>query len=112
VMLREFEEPNRKFHEAVGKIKKNVAAGGIDAGTNIYWNEMVPNMNLVFMHFDRMIALANEASLILNKGWEQLVGPVTKAYRAAIELLNQIVEYNRNIVAGETDQAQSQASFS
>jgi methyl-accepting chemotaxis protein len=110
-MLREFEEPHRKFHEAVGMIKKNVAAGGIDTGINIYRNEMVPNMNLVFMHFDRMIALANEASLILNKGQEQLLGPVTQASRAAIGLLDQIIELNRNIAAGETDQAQSQAVF-
>jgi methyl-accepting chemotaxis protein len=110
-MLREFEDPHRRFHEAVGKIKKLAAAGRNDEAIHVYQSEMVPNMNLVFSQFDRMTAIVGEARGVMQKIEEQLLGPVAQAQRTAIELLDQVVQFNRNESKTETAQAQSQAVF-
>jgi hypothetical protein len=57
---------------------------------------MVPNMNLVFSQFDRMTAIAGEAHDAMQKIEEQLLGPVAQAQRTAIEMLDQVVQFNRN----------------
>ncbi|MFO8085840.1 MAG: methyl-accepting chemotaxis protein [Desulfobacterales bacterium] len=110
-ILRKFEGPHRRFHEAVAKIKNNVEAGSIEEATRIYQNEMVPNMNLVFAQFERMTAIANEGVSTLNNGQVQLLGPVIQSQRNAVGLLDQIVEINRNVASVEVDQAHSQAVF-
>ena len=109
--LQEFEAPHRRFHEAVGKIKKMVAEGKTDEATDIYRKEMVPNMKVVFAQFDRMIGLANEALSTLNMAQEHLLGPVTQAQRTAIGFLDQILELNRNVAVTKVGQAHSQAVF-
>jgi methyl-accepting chemotaxis protein len=110
-MLQEFEAPHRRFHEAVGKIKKMVAEGRTDEAVDVYRKEMVPNMKVVFAQFDRMTGLANEALSNLNTTQEQLLGPVTQAQRTAIGFLDQILELNRNVAVTEVEQAHSQAAF-
>jgi methyl-accepting chemotaxis protein len=110
-MLQEFRAPHERFHEAAGKIKTMVAAGRTDEAINIYRKEMVPNMNVVFAQFDRMTALGNEALITLNTAQEQMFGPVIQAQRTAIELLDQVVQFNRNAATVQTDQAHSQAVF-
>jgi methyl-accepting chemotaxis protein len=110
-ILQEFRAPHQRFHESVGKIKKMAAEGRTNEAVDIYRKEMVPNMNMVFAQFDRMNTTANEALSNLNKVQEQLLGPVAQAQRTAIELLDNVVQFNRNLVAVETDQALSQASF-
>lgn len=110
-MLQEFSTPHQAFHEAVGKIKKLVASGKTIEAVEIYSREMVPNMKAVFAQLDRMTALANDAFSTLDKAQKQLMGPVTQAQRKAIELLDQVVEFNRNVAANQTVQAQTQAFF-
>jgi methyl-accepting chemotaxis protein len=110
-MLQEFEAPHRRFHEAVGKIKKMVAEGRTDEAIDVYRKEMVPNMNVVFAQFDRMTGLANEALSNLNTTQEQLLGPVTQAQRTAMGFLDQILELNRNVAVTEVEQAHSQSAF-
>jgi X-X-X-Leu-X-X-Gly heptad repeat protein len=110
-MLREFEDPHRRFHEAVGKIKKLVAAGGVDEAIKVYRNEMLPNMNQVFSQFASMTAFAMEANDIMYKAQEQAFGRVTEAQRTAIGFLDQILELSRKVAATEVNIARSQASF-
>ncbi|MCU0600622.1 MAG: methyl-accepting chemotaxis protein [Desulfobacterales bacterium] len=110
-ILQEFDGPHRRFHEAVGKIKKMVAEGRTEEAVDIYRKEMVPNMNVVFVRFDRMTGLANDALTTLNTAQEQLLGPVTQAQRTTIELLDKLVQLNRDVAVAQTSQAQSKAVF-
>ncbi len=116
VAARERYEEAWKVYEALPKSAEEIRL----------WNQFVPAWNVwraentKFVEMSREIdrlgvanpeQTANEALSYLNKAQEQLLGPVTQAANTAIELLDQIVKYNRDVAKDEIEQAQSQASF-
>ncbi len=103
--------PHRRFHEAVGNIQQQVAAGNMDQARTVYEEEMVPNMVETFGGFDRALALANEAAGTLAASQEQLLGPVERAQSSSMNLLGQLVQVNRDVAAQTTQEAHSASVF-
>ncbi len=97
-------EPHRRFHEALGKIKQVVNEGKLDEAQGLYASALVPVMQEVFKHFEAMLKTANDSEVEFNKAEEQLFGPVADKQRVAIDLLDQIVQLDRNDAA-ETSKA-------
>ncbi len=110
-LLRAFEEPHRRFHEAVGKIKTLVAEGKRDEAQKLYQTEMVVNMQEVFKSFGDMSGVANDSLAIMTGAREQLLGPATEAQRAALEHLDKIVQLNRDVAKDTAQDANANASF-
>ncbi|MEW6198814.1 MAG: methyl-accepting chemotaxis protein [Planctomycetota bacterium] len=108
-MLRDFATPHRHFHETVGKIKRLVSEGKRDEAEAVYQSEMVSSMQEVFKQFEGMLTLANEANATVAAAQEQVLGPVTVTQRAAGELLDKIVQINRDLANDEVVSSQSQA---
>ncbi len=107
-LLSDFDEPHRQFHEAVAKIKLLVAEGKTDEAEAVYRDEMVASMRQVFGLFDNMLAIANDSSVTLAAAQQQVFGPVTQTQRAANDLLDKIVEINRE--AAKNTAASSEAN--
>lgn len=110
-MIRGFEEWHRKFHQAVGQIKKLAAEGKRDEAEAIYKEQMVPSMEEVFRQFDGMLAVANNAATTLATAQQQMLGPMRERQDAAIALLEQLTQVNREGAAAEVQSSQSQAGM-
>jgi len=110
-LVRAFDAPHKRFHDAVGTIKRAVGSGAMHEANSLYQREMIPSMEAVFDAFGRMLALANESMALMEAAQAQMIGPVMEAQRTAIGLLDQLVEINRDIAAAEVDQAHSDAVF-
>ncbi len=110
-LLRDFEAPHRRFHEAVGKIKTLVAEGKRDEAQRVYQTEMVASMNHVFKDFDDMLAMANDSLVTMTKAQEQLLGPAANVQRRAFELLDQIVQVNRDEASAGIQSSQQEAAL-
>ncbi|WP_179953344.1 methyl-accepting chemotaxis protein [Desulfobotulus mexicanus] len=109
--LRDFETPHRRFHEAVGRIKEAVASGRTEAARQIFNNEMQPAMDGVFRSFAEMQAIADESVRIFEAMKEQALVVTAARERAALSILDQLVDINREIARTETENALSQAVF-
>ena len=109
-LIRNFEEPHRRFHEAVGRIKQNVIEGNLERAQEIYTTEFLGNMEAVFNQFDDILALANNAVELSNEAQELLLTDNAQAMRQAIGLLNNIVALNTEI-ADEEAEAASRLAF-
>ena len=109
--LREFVAPHRMFHEAVGRIKHLAADRKTAEAKDLYQSTMVPAMHEVFKGFAAMLVIANDSQALLKKAEELALGPVTQKQRAAVDLLDKLVEINREVTAREVEKAGSQATF-
>jgi len=103
-LLRDFDAPHRRFHEGVGKIKTLVAQGQREEAQQVYRTEMVVNMEHVFKDFEAMLAMANESNDLFASAESQLLGPLAQSQDAAIALLDQIVQLNRDLAHAEVEQ--------
>ncbi len=110
-LIRDFDAPHKRFHDAVGAIKRAVESGAMQEANSLYQREMIPSMEEVFGAFGRMLALANESMALMEAAQTQMLGPVMDAQRTAIGLLDQLVEINREVAAAEVEQAHSDAVF-
>ncbi|NLX24065.1 MAG: hypothetical protein GXY55_20640 [Phycisphaerae bacterium] len=110
-LLRGFEAPHRRFHEAVGKIKDLVAEGKRDEAQRVYQSEMVTQMDEVLKGFDGMLAMANDSLTTMAKAQEFLLGPAANAQLAAFGLLDQTVQANRDAATAEIQSSQNQAAL-
>jgi methyl-accepting chemotaxis protein len=111
VTVREFTTPHRHFHEAVGHIKRQVADGKSAEAQTIFQTSMVPAMNEVFKQFDGMLTTARESMEIREKAEAQALGPVLQKQRAAIELLDKVVDSNGEAAEQAAARSTSQASL-
>lgn len=110
-VIKTFEEPDRRFHEAVGKIKKLVQEGKQEEGQAVLRREMVPAMQAVFKQFDEMLAVANEAAAVKKEADDLALGEATRKQREAIALLDKLVEINREVAKSKSQEGLSQAGF-
>ncbi len=110
-LLREFDTPHRRFHEAVGKIKTLMAEGKRDEAQKLYQTEMVANMEEVFKSFHGLLGIANDSLAMMTSAREQLLGPATEAQRTALEYLDKIVQLNRDVAKDTAQAANTSATF-
>jgi methyl-accepting chemotaxis protein len=104
-------DPHRRFHEAVGKIKRLVEGGNKGEAQGEYDRQMLPAMQEVFQHFDAMRKIANDSIERFNQAQEIVLGPVRKKQLVATELLDQLVKINVDIADVEVKQSTDQAAF-
>ncbi len=96
-MLRNMREPHNRFHKAVGDIRTEVRAGNQAAAMDLFRNTMLPASEEVFVEFDKMIALAEEADAMRSEINQMVTGPIaTEAYRA-MDVLNELIHINEGI---------------
>ncbi len=110
-LVREFEAPHQRFHEAVGAIKRAAGGGAMDEARALYEKEMIPSMEAVFGAFERMSAVAAESAALMEAARNQVLGPVMETQRTAIGLLERLVEINRTVAETEVDHAHHNAGF-
>jgi methyl-accepting chemotaxis protein len=110
-LISDFSQPHQRFHAAVGKIKTLVAEGNVTAAQKLYAEEMISAMKDVFGAFEEMRIVAQESHELMEKAQTQALGPVTEKQRAAIGLLDRLVQINRDAAAREIEKSSTQASF-
>ncbi len=104
-------EPHRRFHDAVGKIKRLAADGKTEEAQALYQREMVPAMQDVFKHFDAMLAVAKNSLGLETQAKDLALGPATVKMLAAIDLLNKLVQIHRDVAVQDVKESISQAAF-
>ena len=109
LMLKEIEVPHQAFHEIVHRIKRLVSEGKLDEARTLYKNDMTKAMGEVFKYFEDMRTLVGDSIAIQALAEEQVFGPVTNTQRAAIALLDKVVQINRDVAEEEVASAEVQA---
>ena len=104
-------EPHRRFHEAVGAIKKAVLAGNREEAQALYERQMVPAMREVFTHFEAILKVIDQSAHQFQQLQEHLLGPVTDKARNATALLEKLVDLNRELAGSRAKQAADQSAF-
>jgi len=104
-------EPHRRFHEAVGKIKRFVADGKIEESQALYQREMIPAMQDVFKHFEAMLAVGKDSMAIETQAKESALGPVTAKAREASQILDKIMQKQNAEAAQDVKEGDDQAAF-
>lgn len=109
-LIRNFEEPHRRFHEAVGRIKQNVIDGNLERAGEIYRTEFLASMETVFGQFGDMLSMANTAVDLTNEAQELLLVENARAMHEAKGYLRTLVDMNLEI-ADEEAEAASRLAF-
>jgi methyl-accepting chemotaxis protein len=104
-------EPHRRFHEAIRQAKQLVQEGKIEEAQRLYETQMAPAAEKTFAALYDMRGVADQALAVLLAAEQQVLGPVTDAQRAAMDLLNQVVAINSEVGAEVAQQSQTQAAF-
>ena len=104
-------EPHRRFHEAVGKIKRLAADGKTEEAQAMYPREMVPAMQDVFKRFDGMLAVAKNSLGLETQAKDLALGSATVKMLAAIDFLNKLVQVHRDVAVRDVKESTSQAVF-
>jgi len=101
--LRDAQETHRKFHEAVGTIKRLVAQGD-HAGAEKARRETVEPLSESLDHkLDAIKAVYLKARDLENRMTQQLLGPIRESKAKADEVLAKLVELNNRVAAEHTD---------
>ncbi len=108
--LREFETHHREFHAGVKRVKQLVAEGKRTEAQAAY-RELSPTVAAAFEQFAAMQKVADDAVATLAAAEEQLFGKVTETQRAAMALLDKLVEINKKVGDEATATATSKAGF-
>jgi methyl-accepting chemotaxis protein len=109
--IQAMQDPHRRFHEAVKKVKSLREQNNIYEMKNIFADEMKPAMQGVFGHFEKMLQIVDQGSALSDRAKAQMLGPVTETMRTAISLLDRLVEINHDVASQEVETAHHQAAF-
>jgi len=104
------EEPHRRFHEALKKIKTAYSQGEILEMRPIYQKEMLPAIDEVFHYFNQMIQIVDQGISLSDQAKALMLGPLTDAMREAIVLLDELVALNQAAAVREVSLAGDQAN--
>ncbi len=110
-LLADGEDPHRQFHEAVGEIQELVSEGRNEDAWEVYEGQMVPAAEETFEILDDMVNVSERAVAIWGDLEEQIRGPVASRQYAALDLLAELVEINREVAESEIEGARTQAAF-
>ena len=108
--VQDIEEPHRRFHEALKKIKTAYSQGEILEMRPIYQKEMLPAVDEVFHYFNQMIQIVDQGISLSEQAKALMLGPLTEAMREAIVLLDELVALNQAAAAREVTLAGDQAN--
>ncbi|MDY0167807.1 MAG: methyl-accepting chemotaxis protein [Thermoguttaceae bacterium] len=109
--IQAMEAPHRRFHEAIGQIKRLVAEGQTDRALTVYEREMSPAAQETFGHFNDILTVADQAAETRGRAVAQLLGPTADRQREANDLLDQIIHINEVTSAEEVANGQSMAAL-
>ncbi|MFZ3048744.1 MAG: MCP four helix bundle domain-containing protein, partial [Desulfatirhabdiaceae bacterium] len=104
-------ESHRQFHESIGKIKQLKASGNAVDANSMFEHETRKSSEEVSKHFEAMLSVANESLSGFKQLADQLLGPVTQKQRIANELLDRIIEINREIAHKVSKASSSDAEW-
>lgn len=102
-------EPHRHFHESVRKIKLLKQEGKTAEAQETYDKEMNTAAINVFTAFDAMRKTADDAISLNEQAQELLFGSLTLKQRAATELLDKLVQMNREAASANIKKSEAQA---
>jgi methyl-accepting chemotaxis protein len=102
-------EPHRHFHEAIGKIKHLAGDGKLEEAQIMHERDLLPAMNEVFKHFESMLKIVGDSVALSHQAEELLLGPITQKQRAANELLDKLVQINRDVAHDASKTAAARA---
>ncbi|HAA02438.1 MAG TPA: hypothetical protein DCE18_03595, partial [Syntrophobacteraceae bacterium] len=109
--LQSIVEPHQRFHEAVHKIKRLVQEGKLAEAQGVYDKEMEPAETKAFGTFDAMRRVADDATGLRKHADELLFGSLTAKQRAMSDLLQKLVQINRDVAADTTKTAEAQGNL-
>jgi len=95
--LREIQPYHNEFHQSVNVVRAAMERGDLQAATREYREVMAPGANSTFEYFDQILAEAERADNLFEEMNVQAMGEAVQRQRAAIELLDQIIEINNEI---------------
>jgi len=108
--LKNIAEPHQHFHQAVKQVKSLIAAGQTEEAYAAYTRDMAPAAQQVFEHFGALLKTATSSTELHDRAEALLLGPVTDNQRAAVALLDQIVQINRDTARTGVQSSQKQAA--
>ncbi len=109
--LKEIQEPHRRFHEAVAKIKRAAAAGQKGEAQVLYEREMMPAMQDVFRHFEGIRKIVAEAQDQYLQLQQLLLGPVREKQLAAMAALDKITAASLKTAEEQVEQSTQQGAL-
>jgi methyl-accepting chemotaxis protein len=104
-------EPHRQFHAAVLKIKELVAEGKSTEAQDSFKSEMSPAMEAFFSQFEGISTTIAEARALQVRMQESVLGVLVERQDAALALLDQLVQANRQGASEEVKAAAATAVF-
>ncbi len=93
-LLEEIRRPHDRFHQIVGEIEAEHAAGNAAAAMELYQQELAGAGDEVFGYFDEMIASAVEAEELRDRITELAIGPIAERAYAAWDTLDELHRIN------------------
>ena len=102
-------EPHKHFHEAVHKIKRLIQEGKAADAQEAYDKEMDPAAEKVFVAFDALRKVADEAISVHDQAEELLLSAVAEKQRVATGLLGKLVGINHDVASDTAKTAEAQA---
>ncbi|TVQ65239.1 MAG: hypothetical protein EA360_10260 [Balneolaceae bacterium] len=109
-LVQEFDAPHARFHQAVAQMKNLVQNGNMAQAQQIYQQQFVPAMDEVFVAFDGMQVMANQALETLEGAQEFLLGDFYAANMALNTLLEEVVDLNNELASAEAASAARNAT--
>jgi PAS domain S-box-containing protein len=106
------DEPHRKFHEAVKKIKQLAASGDGEQAAMLVREEMMPASQTIVTQFQRINELASKAISLASQAEKQSVEKCRESQNKANNLLDKIVKLNVDVADSAIKQAKIDVSYS
>ncbi|MCC6124740.1 MAG: MCP four helix bundle domain-containing protein [Pirellulales bacterium] len=104
------DEPHRKFHEAVKRIKQLAADGKTAEAEKIVIEEMIPASEAIVAHFQKMTELTAKSMNLARQAQTQATDVCLASQAKANDLLDKIVKLNEDRAAGALAQARADCS--
>jgi PAS domain S-box-containing protein len=106
------DEPHRKFHEAVKKIKQLTASGDTEQATKLVREEMMPASQTIVAQFQRITELAGKSQNLASQAEKQSVEKCRESQNKANDLLDKIVKLNVDVADSAIKQAKIDVFYS
>lgn len=98
----DLQEPHKRFHEAVVRVKQHIRNGNRQLAQQVYNTQMLPAADLVFRQFDLVIEEAQRAVDLFAEMEQKNMDEARLAQGEAIALLQAIVKMNKDIAQETT----------
>jgi methyl-accepting chemotaxis protein len=95
-LIEKISDPHKRFHTAVKKIKELTYAGKLAEAQAVDKKDLDPAMKDVFGEFEELRKLSSSVLDLEQNVQKQLFGPVTARQREAVDLLQKLVQINKD----------------